>query len=265
MSEKVHKALARAGYGSRRGIEAWIRDGRVTINGRPAKVGDRVVETDRIAVDGKQINLASPAFQRRVLAYHKTEGEICTASDPQGRPTILERFPQLTGERWITVGRLDLNTTGLILATNDGELAHRLMHPSAEVEREYAVRVLGKVTPPMLRRLTTGVTLDDGRAVFEAVFDAGGRGANHWYHVVLKEGRNRIVRRLWESQGVKVSRLIRVRYGPIALPSSLKAGCWKELEARDTRLLERAVGLSSDRPEPDKRQRRARRQAPRIR
>ena len=214
MSEKIHKALARAGYGSRRRLEEWIREGRVTVNGRPAHIGERVSETDRIAVDGAQVTLAAPALQRRVIAYHKPEGEICTAS-------------------------------GLVLATNDGELAHRLMHPSGEVEREYAVRVLGRVTPAILRKLTAGVKLEDGRAWFEALHDAGGRGANHWYHVVVREGRNRLVRRLWESQGLKVSRLIRVRYGPITLPSTLKAGHWKELAARDLHALEKAVGLAA--------------------
>lgn len=245
MSEKIHKALARAGYGSRRRLEEWIREGRVTVNDRPARIGERVSETDRIAVDGAQVTLAAPVVQRRVIAYHKPEGEICTASDPEGRPSILQNLPRLTGERWVTVGRLDLNTSGLVLATNDGELAHRLMHPSGEVEREYAVRVLGRVTPAILRKLTAGVKLEDGRAWFEALHDAGGRGANHWYHVVVREGRNRLVRRLWESQGLKVSRLIRVRYGPITLPGTLKAGHWKELAARDLRALEKAVGLAA--------------------
>lgn len=243
MSERIHKALARAGYASRRAVEDWIRKGRVTVNGRPAVLGQQVSQSDRIEVDGAVVNLASPAIQRRVVAYNKPEGEVCTASDPGGRPTILRNLPQLTGERWVTVGRLDLNTSGLVLATNDGDLAHRLMHPSGEVEREYAVRVLGRVTPAVMRKLTSGVHLSDGKAWFEAIHDAGGRGANHWFHVVLKEGRNRIVRRLWESQGLKVSRLIRVRYGPIVLPSGLKPGCWKELQGRDLKALEKAAGL----------------------
>ena len=243
MTERIHKALARAGYGSRRAVEQWIRDGKVTVNGEAARLGQQVAATDRIEVGGAPVNLASPEFQRRVLAYHKPEGEVCTASDPEGRPTIHQSLPKLTGERWITVGRLDLNTSGLLLVTNDGELAHRLMHPSGEVEREYAVRVLGTVTPAIMRKLTSGVRLDDGMAWFDAIHDAGGRGANHWFHVVVKEGRNRIVRRLWESQGLKISRLIRVRYGPIALPASLKPGQWKELEARDLQGLAKAAGL----------------------
>ncbi len=242
MSEKIHKALARAGFGSRRAVEVWIREGRVTVNGRPAQIGERVSQGDRLTLDGRQVNLASPLISRRVLAYHKPEGEVCTASDPEGRPTIMRNLPTLTGERWISVGRLDLNTSGLILFTNDGDLAHRLMHPSGGLEREYAVRVLGKVTPAILRRLTAGVPLEDGRGYFDAIFDAGGTGANHWYHVILREGRNRLVRRLWESQGLTVSRLIRVRFGTMALPSTLKVGRWKELSDRDIQALEKAAG-----------------------
>ncbi len=245
MSEKIHKALARAGYGSRRAVEDWIREGRVTVNGRPARIGERVGPGDRLSVDGQQVNLASPVPTRRVLAYHKPEGEVCTASDPEGRPTIMSSLPPLTGERWISVGRLDVSTSGLILFTNDGELAHRLMHPSSGIEREYAVRVLGRVTQATLRRLTAGVPLEDGRAWFDAIHDAGGTGANHWFHVVLKEGRNRLVRRLWESQGLTVSRLIRVRYGPLALPSTLRVGRWRELTEREIQSLVKAAGLAA--------------------
>jgi 23S rRNA pseudouridine2605 synthase len=243
MGERIHKALARAGYGSRRAVEEWIREGRVKVNGQPAVLGQQVTDADTVEVNGARANLVSEALQRRVIAYHKPEGEICSTKDPGGRPTILQNLPRLTGERWVTIGRLDLNTSGLLLVTNDGSLAHRLMHPSGEIEREYAVRVLGRVTPAGMRKLTTGVQLDDGKAWFEAIHDVGGRGANHWFHVVVKEGRNRIVRRLWESQGFRVSRLIRVRYGPITLPGSLKAGHWKEVTGQDLHALVKAAGL----------------------
>jgi len=232
MSEKLQKILAQAGLGSRRQLEEWIAAGRVSVNGRIAKLGDRAEATDRILVDGRPVRLKSEEdFKRRVLVYHKPEGVVCSRSDPEGRPTVFEHLPLLRGQRWVIVGRLDLNTSGLLLFTNDGELANRLMHPSYEIEREYAVRVLGKVEPAMLKRLQQGVELEDGLAKFEQIIDAGGTGANHWYHVVLKEGRNREVRRIWESQEVKVSRLIRVRYGMITLPRMLRPGRWAELPA----------------------------------
>jgi 23S rRNA pseudouridine2605 synthase len=178
--------------------------------------------------------------------YNKPAGEVCTQSDPEGRPTVFQRLPPIRAGRWIMVGRLDINTDGLLLFTTDGELANRLMHPSSEVEREYACRVLGEVTPEMLLSLQEGVELEDGKASFLRIVDAGGEGANHWYHVVLAEGRNREVRRLWESQGVKVSRLIRVRYGHIELPRYLRTGHHKELDVRDLRKLYESVGLAFD-------------------
>jgi len=228
--ERLHKRLADAGLGSRREVERWIADGRVTVNGRRAQLGERAGPDDRIRVDGRPVTPARPAATR-VLAYHKLAGEICTRADTEGRPTVFDRLPRLARGRWVGIGRLDAGSLGLLLLTNDGELAHRLMHPSAEVEREYAVRVLGEVTPEALARLRAGVELEDGRARFERIVEAGGSGANRWFHVVLHEGRTREVRRLWASQGVTVSRLMRVRYGPIRLPPWLRAGRWVELDA----------------------------------
>ena len=244
MTERLQKFLARAGLGSRRQIEEWIRAGRITVNGTVARLGEQVSGGESIQVDGKAVRPCT--IRRRVLAYYKPVGEISSRHDPEGRPTVFERLPRLGAGRWIAVGRLDLNTQGLLLMTSDGELANRLMHPSAEIEREYAVRVLGQAAPDILERLTEGVTLEDGMARFEAVREAGGSGANHWYHVVLKEGRNREVRRLWESQGVTVSRLIRVRYGPVMLRRGLAPGRWDELDEADIDLLLDAAGMKSE-------------------
>ena len=246
--EKLQKVLARAGLGSRRQIEHWIEDGRITVDGVAVTLGARVIPGQAIRVDGR--NVPTHAFQPkpRVLIYHKPEGEVCTRSDPQGRPTVFEKLPVLRGARWIVVGRLDYNTSGLLLFTTDGELANRLMHPSHEIEREYAVRVLGKVSDEMLARLKDGVMLEDGPARFDSVAEAGGAGANRWYHVVLKEGRNREVRRLWEAVGVKVSRLIRVRFGPVQLPPHFHAGRTVELDEAATIALYDFVGLKALRP-----------------
>lgn len=238
MSEKIQKVLANAGLESRRQIENWLREGRISVNGTLAKLGDRITGDERVRVDGREIKLIKSSAQKtRVLIYHKPEGEICTRSDPEERPTVFDHLPMLRNGRWITVGRLDFNTSGVLLLTNDGELANRLMHPSAQFEREYAVRVQGEVTAAMLKTLKKGVLLEDGNAHFEQIGDAGGEGTNHWYHVLVKEGRNRLVRRLWESQGVKVSRLIRVRFGNITLPRWLRRGKWMEMEPADVSLL----------------------------
>lgn len=242
--EKLQKVLARAGFGSRRELEEWISAGRVQVNGMPAKLGDRVGASDKILVDGKK--LASPdkdSTAQPVLLYNKPLGEICSRNDPEGRPTVFDHLPPLQHARWVSVGRLDINTTGLLLFTTDGELANRLMHPSAGIEREYAVRVMGEVTPEMLENMQRGVMLEDGVASFQGIQYAGGEGANHWYHVVLLEGRNREVRRLWESQGLKVSRLKRVRYGNIIIPSYVKAGKFVELPAKETKSLYQLAGL----------------------
>lgn len=238
MSEKIQKLLANAGLGSRRQIEGWISEGRVIVNGKPAKLGDRITVDDKVRVDGRDINLIKSAAKKtRVLLYHKPEGEICSRSDPEGRPTVFDHLPMLRNGRWICVGRLDFNTSGVLLLTNDGELANQLMHPSSQIEREYASRIQGTVTPAMLKNLKKGVTLDDGPAHFDQIVDAGGEGTNHWYHVMVKEGRNRLVRRLWESQEVKVSRLIRIRFGAITLPRELRRGRWTELTQDEIKLL----------------------------
>jgi len=230
MSEKIQKILANAGLGSRRQIEEWLRQGRISVNGAAAKLGDRMTMDDKVHVDGRDIKLVKSSAQKsRVILYHKPEGEICSRSDPEGRPTIFDHLPLLRNGRWISVGRLDFNTSGVLLLTNNGELANRLMHPSSEMEREYAVRVQGQVTPEMLKILQKGVRLEDGPAHFTQIVDAGGEGSNHWYHALVKEGRNRLVRRLWESQGVMVSRLIRIRFGNITLPRMLRRGKWVEL------------------------------------
>ncbi|MBO1531156.1 23S rRNA pseudouridine(2605) synthase RluB [Psychrobacter sp. F1192] len=242
--EKLQKALARMGLGSRRQMEEVIKSGRVSVNSGPATIGDRVGQGDEIRVDGRLIKYtAENEKRRRVLAYYKPEGEICSASDPEGRPTVFERLPKLTHDRWVMVGRLDINSTGLLLFTNDGEMAHRLMHPSNEVTREYAVRVLGEVTPDIARNLTAGVMLEDGMAQFEDIKEGGGDGVNKWYHVKLKEGRNREVRRLFESQGLKVSRLLRTRYGTISLPKELRTGRFLELDKKEINTLTDLVSL----------------------
>lgn len=236
-SEKLQKVLARAGMGSRRELEEWISAGRVKVNGQIATLGDRVTAADRITVDGKKLAAPSGKTGHSILLYNKPLGEICTRNDPEGRPTVFDHLPKLQHARWVTVGRLDINTTGLLLFTTDGELANKLMHPSTRIEREYAVRVMGEVTDEMLRNLTRGVELEDGIARFDGISDGGGEGANHWYHVVIQEGRNREVRRLWESQGVKVSRLKRVRYGNIQIPSYVRAGKFVELPASSAKAL----------------------------
>lgn len=244
MSEKIQKILANLGIGSRREIERWIREGRVRINQQPAKLGDRIDLTAKIFIDGKLIPLLPTSdFKRRILIYHKPAGEICARSDPERRPTVFEHLPPLRGQRWIMIGRLDINTLGLLIFTNDGELAHRLSHPSYEIEREYAVRVIGKVDEKILQRLRKGVKLEDGMAAFTHIEERGGSGANHWYHVVLKEGRNREVRRLWESQGVSVSRLLRVRFGNVSLPEDLSRGQSRELKTDESQKLARLVDL----------------------
>lgn len=245
-NEKLQKVLARAGYGSRRELEEWIKSGRIKVNNQVATLGDRVSETDRISVDGKPVQQARLKERRsRVLIYHKPIGEVCTRSDPEGRDTIFNHLPRLASGRWITIGRLDLNTSGLLLITTDGDLANRMMHPSHQVEREYAVRVLGEVTADMLKCLKEGVELDDGPAHFDVVARAGGDGANQWYHVILREGRNREVRRLWESQGVQVSRLMRVRYGAVSLPRGQRPGRWEELPDDAVNALRKSVGLAA--------------------
>ena len=247
--ERLQKLLANAGLGSRRHLEGLISAGRVKINGRVARLGDRATADDRIEIDGRPVGSKRLAGNERfVIIYNKPEGELVTRNDPQGRKTVFERLPRLRGGRWIAVGRLDVNSAGLLLLTNDGELANRLMHPRYRIDREYAVRVNGEVTEDMVRRLVNGVELDDGPARFEDVVDAGGEGSNHWFHLVIMEGRKREVRRLWEAVGATVSRLKRVRYGPIILDSSVKAGQYRELTRDERRDLLDAVELHDKRP-----------------
>jgi 23S rRNA pseudouridine2605 synthase len=243
--ERIQKLLAQAGFGSRREIEEWIRHGRVTLNGKPAQLGDRYRRGDRLTLNGRLLNLVKQDTSTRVLLYHKPVGEVVTRRDPEGRPVIFTQLPKLNRRRWIAVGRLDINTQGLLLVTTNGELANRLMHPSRQLERQYAVRVLGPVDEAALDRLARGVTLEDGPAAFETIEPAGGEGANRWFHVTLREGRNRIVRRLWESQGITVSRLIRIRFGDLSLPPHLKARGFFELSPEQVAALMESVGLPS--------------------
>ncbi|AFL76109.1 23S rRNA pseudouridine(2605) synthase RluB [Thiocystis violascens] len=251
---RLQKLLAEAGLGSRREIEGWITEGRVRVNGTLAKLGDRATSADRIRIDSRDVKLKR---QRetipQIIAYHKPEGELVTRRDPEERPTVFRRLPRPKEGRWIAVGRLDINTSGLILFTNDGELANRLMHPSREIEREYAARILGEIPDGTLERLTTGIELEDGPARFDAVTDQGGTGANHWFNVVLREGRNREVRRLWEAAGCTVSRLIRIRYGNIELGRRLFTGNWRPLTEEEQTALLALAGLSvPERPRPRK-------------
>jgi 23S rRNA pseudouridine2605 synthase len=249
--ERLHKVLARAGLGSRRQMETWISAGRVTVNGQPASLGSSVGPADEVQVDGRPV-AAGRLFERvvRIIGYHKPSGQVSSRSDPAGRPTVFDDLPPLRSGRWLSIGRLDISTSGLLLFTTDGELAHRLMHPRTGIEREYAVRILGNVHADILQRLQQGIDLEDGPARFESIVDAGGAGANHWYHVVLKEGRNREVRRMWESQGLKVSRLIRVRYGPCDLPRQYRAGQHWELPQEQMDALLVAAGMPVSPPAP---------------
>lgn len=253
MSERIQKVLAQAGVASRREIERWIEEGRITVNGRKAKIGQSISSTDRIKVDGRTVaEKALISDSPRVIIYNKPVGEICTRDDPEGRPTVFANLPRLSKGRWIAVGRLDINTSGLLLFTTDGELANRLMHPSSEIDREYAVRVMGEVDEAMLQRLTEGVLLEDGVAKFTdiKVNERDGERVNNWFYCVLMEGRNREVRRLWESQEVKVSRLKRVRFGPVFMPSKAKQGQWAELEPKELKRLYQEVGMQVPKLKP---------------
>lgn len=229
-AERLQKLLAAAGYGSRREIETWIKAGRLRLNGAQARLGDRAGPDDRIELNGKALSLERSSRGPRVLVYHKPEGEMVTRSDPQGRPTVFSRLPPISHGKWVAVGRLDINTAGLLLFTDSGELANHLMHPRYEIEREYAVRVLGALSREERSKLLSGVPLEDGVGRFERLEPSGAsEGANRWYRAVLREGRNREVRRLFEAVGRRVSRLLRVRYGPIDLPRELRPGQWVEL------------------------------------
>lgn len=248
MSDKLQKVLANAGLGSRREMEKWIDQGRASVNGKIATLGDRVEPTDQVRVDGNIINRQTSDTLCRVLMYNKPEGELCSRKDPEGRATVFDRLPNIQNGRWIAVGRLDINTSGLLLFTNDGELANRLMHPKHEVEREYAVRVFGEVTKDKLGKLKRGVELEDGLAKFTEIRPRPGddESLNSWFNVTLSEGRNREVRRLWESQDLQVSRLIRVNYGGLELKKRLPQGAWVELELPDVNMLRQSVQLPAE-------------------
>ena len=243
MGEKLHKALAGRGLGSRREMERWIVAGRVTVNGAPATVGERVEPSDEIAVDGRKLRPPKPSA-RRVLVANKRAGVIVSRDDPGNRPSVFDDLPALRSGRWIAVGRLDYQTTGLLLLTNDGALANTLMHPRTGIDREYAVRVTGKLDDAALKRLAEGVQRNGRREAFSDIRYYDGHGANHWYHVVLTEGRNREVRALFASQGAIVTRLKRVRYGPVVLPPWLPRGAWEEMGERDLARLCRIVGIA---------------------
>jgi len=245
---RLQKLLAGGGHGSRRAIEEWIRAGRVTVNGKVAQLGDRAQPGDDVRLDGKALATVAPAQDAAVLLYNKPVGEVTTRSDPQGRPTVFDRLPPAPHGRWIVVGRLDFMTAGLLLFTTDGELAHRLMHPSAQIEREYLVRSRDPLSGAQLRELTTGVMLEDGRAQFDSVALARTEGSFAWYRVVLREGRNREVRRLWQAIGSEVSRLLRIRYGTVPLPRELAAGHWQRLSAADHAELAAASRAAPRRP-----------------
>lgn len=246
-TEKLQKVIARTGIASRREAEKLIIEGKIKVNGKLATIGDRVCESDKIEVDGRKIKFTlSEDFKKRVIMYHKPEGEITSRNDPEGRKTVFESLPRIKGERWIAVGRLDFNTTGIMLFTNDGELANKLMHPSSRIDREYLVRVMGVVDEDILGRLKKGVMLEDGIAKFTDIVESkkGDEDSiNRWFACCVMEGRNREVRRLWESQGLTVSRLKRVRFGPIFLPAKVRKGQWIDLTEKDVQLLIEAAGV----------------------
>ncbi len=241
--ERLQKVMAAAGLGSRRALEKQIADGAIQVNGETAGLGCTVTDGDTVGADGRRYQVVAAPSRHRTLIYNKPEGEITTRNDPGGRPTVFDRMPRPRSGRWVAIGRLDINTTGLLLLTTDGELAHAMMHPSSNVDREYACRIRGQANEEQLRRLKDGVELDDGPASFSDIQEAGGSGENHWYHVTIMEGRNREVRRLWESQGLVVSRLKRVRYGAAFLPKRLRMGQWSEISPRDHEVLREDVGL----------------------
>lgn len=239
--ERLQKLLAQNGLGSRREIEAMIAAGRISVNNVIAKLGDRAGVGDKIRIDGKIVQLRLAAQLPRIIIYHKPEGEIVSVRDPQERPSVFDKLPRARTFKWIAVGRLDFNTSGLLIFTTDGALANRLMHPRYQMEREYAVRIIGELTTEQITRLTTGIELADGLAKFDQLYERGGEGVNRWYGVSLKEGRNREVRRMFEALGITVSRLMRIRFGPIALPSRLKRGKWLELTAAEVEQLQMLI------------------------
>lgn len=245
-TQKLHKLLAQAGLGSRREMEELIAAGQATVNGKVAQLGDRVGPEDVVRVGKRVVHLKFGEHLPRVLLYHKPEGEIVSRDDPEGRPSVFDKLPQLRSSKWVSAGRLDYNTSGLLIFTTDGQLANRLTHPRFEIEREYAVRIIGRLTPEQVNVLTTEIELEDGPAKFDYLSDQGGEGSNHWYRVILKEGRNREVRRMFEAIGLTVSRLMRVRFGPINLPPRLKRGKSMELDEAEVRRLLELVASRTD-------------------
>lgn len=248
MTERIQKVLANAGHGSRRELESLIRDGKITVNGKLAILGQQIDHKDRIVINSRQIRLQQQRESKpKVIAYYKPAGEVCTRKDEKGRDNVFKNLPGLRDSRWINIGRLDMNTTGLLLFTTDGGLANKLMHPSSQIEREYAVRIFGRADKAQLQALRDGVELEDGMARFTDIVDSGGEGANHWYHVVIMEGRNREVRRLWESQGFQVTRLIRTRFGPYILPRKKRVRQHWLLEENEIKALLEATNTDTDR------------------
>ena len=249
-TQRLHKLLALAGLGSRREMESLIESGRVTINGQAASVGAAVSEYDIVRIDSRPIRLPFEPELPKVLIYHKPEGEIVSQDDPEGRASVFDKLPRVRGAKWIAIGRLDMNTSGLLIFTTSGELANRFMHPRYEVEREYAVRIFGELTEGQMLQLTQGIELEDGPANFDVIYPQGGEGSNHWYQVILREGRNREVRRLFEAFQLPVSRLMRVRFGPVNLPPRLKRGMMLELSQKEVIGLLEWAGLETPKTPP---------------
>lgn len=249
-SQRLHKLLALAGFGSRRDMEKLIESGRVTVNGMIATVGAAVIESDIVRMDSRPVRLSFAPELPQILIYHKPEGEIVSADDPEGRASVFDKLPRVKGAKWIAIGRLDINTSGLLIFTTSGELANRFMHPRYEVEREYAVRIFGELTEGQMLQLTQGIELEDGPAAFDVISPQGGEGANHWYQVILREGRNREVRRLFEAFQFPVSRLMRVRFGPVNLPPRVKRGQMLKLEPKEVIGILEWAGLEAPKAVP---------------